>query len=292
MTKSSDAPGDTPNDALTVTPRDGGFAAELRGVDLARPLSPEIQTELRQIHWRHPVLSIPGQQLDGEAFLKFANLFGPPDIDIHVQQFAEKGNPALVYLTNIDADGKPDPASAGRGTVWHTDSTYKAAPCAHTVLYALQIPSQGGGTIFADMARAYDALPAETKARIEDLRAVHSFGQGPAEGGIIPLTPEQRKAMPPVKHPIVRTHPHSGRKSLYVNPLHCCGIVGMEDKPAIDLLMDLFEHALQPKFQYHHTWRVGEVVIWDQRCTMHRGAGDAPPNEPRVLMRTKIAEAA
>ena len=188
-----------------------------------------------------------------------------------------RGNPALVYLTNVDADGKPDPASAGRGTVWHTDSTYKAAPCAHTVLYALQIPSQGGGTIFADMARAYDALPADTKARIEDLRAVHSFGQGPAEGGIIPLTPAQRKAMPPVEHPIVRTHPHSGRKSLYVNPLHCCGIVGMEDGPAMDLLMDLFEHALQPKFQYHHAWRVGELVIWDQRCTMHRGAGDAPP---------------
>ncbi len=280
------------DDALTVTPRNGGFAAELRGIDLAGPLDSETQAQLREIHWRHPVLSIPDQKLDSDAFLRFGDLFGPPDIDIHVQQFAERGNPALVYLTNIDADGKPDPASAGRGTVWHTDSTYKAAPCAHTALYALQIPSQGGGTIFADMTRAYDALPTATKSRIDDLRAIHSFGQGPAQGGIIPLTPEQRAAMPPVAHPVVRTHPHSGRKSLYVNPLHCCGIVGMEQAAAMDLLTDLFEHALQPRFQYHHKWRVGELVIWDQRCTMHRGAGDAPPDEPRVLMRTKIAEAA
>lgn len=282
----------TLTDGLTIVPHADGFAAEIRGVALADPLEAELQEQIRRAHWRHPILSFPGQRLDGESFLRFGAVFGPHEIDTHVQQFAEKGNPALVYLTNVDADGKPDPASAGRGTAWHTDSTYKALPCAHTVLYALELPSRGGGTIFADMYRAYESLPAETRTKIDGLSAVHCFGCGPAEGGIIPLTPEQKAAMPAVTHPMARVHPHSGRKSLYVNPLHCCGIVGMDDGEAMDLLQSLFDHALKPEFQYRHKWKVGELVIWDQRCTMHRSAADAPPDEPRILMRTKIAEAA
>ena len=282
---------DTEHD-FDVKPLMQDFAALVSGLDLARVPGSADEARVRELHRRYPVLAFADQRLDPAEFVAFSRLFGPLEIDTHLTQFAAPEIPELITLANYDAAGKPDPASAGRGSAWHTDSTYKADPCAHTVLYALEVPSAGGGTLFADMARAYDSLPANVQAEIEGRRALHLFGAGPASGGVIPLTEEQKDLLPSVEQPVVRTHPESGRKALYVNPLHTVEIVGMARAESDALLDRLFAHALRPELIYHHHWQVGQVVIWDQRCTMHKAEAQYAMHERRRLLRTKIAAAA
>ncbi|MEL0111134.1 MAG: TauD/TfdA family dioxygenase [Rickettsiales bacterium] len=277
-------------DEFAITPLTEGFAASVEGVDLAGINDPSVSDSLRRLHLRYPVLAFPEQDLDPQSFLAFARLFGDIEIDTHVQQFAHPGLPELIYLTNVDKDGKPDPASAGRGSAWHSDSSYKADPCAHTTLYALEVPSRGGGTIFADMYRAYDTLPDDIQERIEGRKARHLFSRGPAAaGGFIPLTPEQEAELPQVEQPVVRIHPETGRKALYVNPLHTVEIIGLDPSESTEILSFLFDHAVRPEFLYHHHWQPRQLVIWDQRCTMHRGEAAYSMAERRRLMRAKIS---
>ena len=270
----------------------GGFAGEIAGLDLASGLDAEAKLLLTRAHADYPVLAIRDQSLDTDSFMAFGAVFGDFEIDHHLPQFQDKTHKEVVYLTNRDADGEPDPASANRGAAWHADSTYKEDPCAHTVLYAMEMPSQGAGTLFADMYRAYATLPRDLKDAIEDRRAKHNFSAGPAVGGVIPMTEEQEEMHPPVLHPMVRVHPGTGRKALYVNPLHTYGIVDMGPEEAGPLLDRIFEHALDPDFQYRHDYRVGDLVIWDQRCTWHKAEAAYSMDEHRLLMRAKIAAAA
>jgi taurine dioxygenase len=270
----------------------GGFVGEITGLDLAAGLDAEAKLLLTRAHADFPVLAIRDQSLDAKAFMAVGAVFGDFEIDLHLPQFQDKTHKEVVYLTNRDADGEPDPASAERGAVWHADSTFKEDPCAHTMLYAMEMPSQGAGTLFADMYRAYETLPRELKDRIEDRDAKHKFAAGPAVGGVIPMTEEQDEMHPPVVHPMVRVHPATGRKALNVNPLHVYGIVDMADEEAKPLLDQIFEHALNPEFQYHHDYRVGDLVIWDQRCTWHKAEAAYSMDEHRLLMRAKIGAAA
>ena len=274
---------------LNTTVIQPGFVASVEGVDLGQVPGSELEDRLRELHGRFPILAFPEQDLTPESFIAFARIFGDIEIDAHVPQFAHPGMPELIYLTNIDADGNPDPASARRGSAWHSDSSYKPEPCAHTVLYALEVPSKGGGTVFADMYRAYETLPDDMKARIDGRQARHLWSQGPAGGGHIPLTPEQEAAMPQVIQPMVRIHPVSARKGLYVNPLHTTEIMGMEPNEGDDILSYLFDHSISSDFQYHHHWLPRQLVIWDQRCTMHKAEAAYSMDERRRLMRTKIA---
>lgn len=273
---------------LNTTVIQPGFVASVEGVDLGLAPGSELEEKLRELHSDFPILAFPEQDLSPESFIAFARIFGDIEIDTHVPQFAHPGMPELIYLTNIDADGNPDPASAGRGSAWHSDSSYKREPCAHTVLYALEVPSKGGGTIFADMYRAYETLPDDMKARIDGRRARHLWSQGPAGGGHIPLTPEQEAALPQVIQPMVRVHPEAGRKALYVNPLHTTEIIDMEPGKSDEILSLLFDHSITADFQYHHHWLPRQLVIWDQRCTMHKAEAAYSMDERRRLMRTKI----
>lgn len=275
----------------SVTPVVDGFVGEITGLDLARPLDTATKALLVDAHNAYPVLALRGQSLDTEAFMAFGAVFGGFEIDHHVPQYQDKAHPEVVYLTNRDENDAPDPASAGRGAAWHSDSTYKAVPCAHTVLHAMKIPSRGAGTLFADMYRAYETLAPDIKAAIETREAKHKFSAGPATESFIPMTEEQDAMHPAVTHPMVRTHPASGRKALNVNPLHVYGIVGMTSDEAMALLERIFAHALNPDFQYRHDYRVGDVVIWDQRCTWHKAEADYPMDEHRLLMRAKISAA-
>ena len=274
---------------MTVTELRPGFVAEVTGVDLANITACDTESALREIHVRYPILAFPEQSLDPHQFISFARIFGEIEIDAHVPQFAHPDLPELIYLSNIDADGNPDPASAGRGAAWHSDSSYKPEPCAHTVLYALEVPSHGGGTIFADMHLAYESLPEAMKTRIENCSARHLWSQGPAGGNHIPLTPEQEAALPQVTQPMVRVHPDSGRKALYVNPLHTTEIVGMDRSESDEILSFLFDHSIVTENIYHHHWQPLQLVLWDQRCTMHKAEAAYSMNERRRLMRTKIA---
>lgn len=264
------------------------FVASISNLDLNRLPSNDMAAELRHLHTAYPVLAISEQDLSAEAFVTVARTFGEIEIDTHVQQFAHPGMPELIYLTNVDKEGNPDPASAGRGSEWHSDSSYKADPCAHTVLYALEVPSKGGGTIFADMYRAYDSLPEDLVARIEGRSARHLFSRGPAAANVIPMTKAQEAAHPQVAQPMVRTHPVTDRKALYVNPLHTVDIIGLDPSESQEILNFLFAHAVQEQFLYHHHWQPGQLVIWDQRCTMHRGEAAYDISERRRLMRAKI----
>jgi taurine dioxygenase len=274
---------------LNTTVIQQGFVASVEDIDLGQVPDLDLEDRLLELHGRFPILAFPEQDLTPELFIAFARIFGDIEIDAHVPQFAHPGMPELIYLTNIDADGNPDPASAGRGSAWHSDSSYKPAPCAHTVLYALEVPSEGGGTIFADMYRAYETLPNDMKSRIDDRHARHLWSQGPAGGGHIPLTPEQEAALPQVVQPMVRIHPVSGRKALYVNPLHTTEIIDMDPSEGDEILSFLFDHSIGSDSLYHHHWQSRQLVIWDQRCTMHKAEAAYSMDERRRLMRTKIA---
>lgn len=279
-----------PNDMdATVESIVDGFVGRISGLDLSSSIDAETADFLTRTHAEYPVLAVAGQSLDADGLKAFGRVFGDFEIDHHVTQFAVEGHPELVYLTNRTDDGKPDPASAERGAAWHTDSTFKALPCAHTVMYAMKMPSRGAGTQFADMYRAYDTLPQDIKTAIEGREGKHKFSAGPAEGGVIPMTEEQDEMHPPVTHPMVRTHPATGRKALYVNPLHVYGIVDMPQQEAAPLLDRIFTHALKPEFQHCYSYRVGDLVIWDQRCTWHKAEAAYSMDEYRLLMRAKIS---
>lgn len=267
------------------------FVGVMSGLTLGSSIDPQIRSLLIQAHQDYPVLVIRDQSLDPEAFMAFGTVFGAFEIDHHVAQYQDKNHQEIVYLTNRDKDGKPDPGSAERGAAWHADSTFKANPCAHTVLYAMEMPRQGAGTVFADMHRAYETLSDKLKSAIEGRDAKHKFGAGPADGGIIPMTDDQEEMHPPVVHPMVRIHPATGRKVLNINPLHVYGIVDMPHAEAEPLLNTLFAHALNPDFQYRHNYQVGELVIWDQRSTWHKAEAAYSMDEYRLLMRAKISAA-
>lgn len=272
-----------------VEPVVANFVGRLAGADLSIEIDRATADRLRTAHRDYPVLVIPDQRLRPEQFLAVAETFGEIEIDRHLPQYQHPDDPRLIYITNLGADGKPVPQATSQGEVWHADSTFKAAPCAHTMLYARKLPSAGGGTLYADMVRAYETLPAELKSAIADRRAVHRHGAGPAEGGVVPMTERQKAEHPAVEQPMVRVHPETGQSALYVNPLHTCGVVGMGEAEGRALLERLFTHQQRDEFVYHHHWRVGEIVIWDQRRTIHRGAGDYPADETRLLWRAKMA---
>lgn len=267
------------------------FVGVVSGLTLGSSIDPQIRSLLIQAHQDFPILVIRNQSLDPEAFMTFGSVFGTFEIDHHVAQYQDKNHQEIVYLTNRDKDGKPDPGSAERGAAWHADSTFKASPCAHTVLYAMEMPRQGAGTVFADMHRAYETLPDTLKTAIEGRDAKHKFGAGPADGGIIPMTDDQEEMHPPVVHPMVRIHPATGRRVLNINPLHVYGIVDMPHAEAEPLLNKLFAHALNPDFQYRHNYLVGDLVIWDQRSTWHKAEAAYSMDEYRLLMRAKISAA-
>ena len=276
-------------DGIRLTSIIDGFVGRISGIDLTNNIDEETGAHLVRHHAEYPVLAFADQALGADEFKAFGRIFGNFEIDHHVTQFAVDGHPELVYMTNQTEDGRPDPTGIVRGAAWHTDSTFKAEPCAHTIMYAMKIPARGAGTLFADMYRAYETLPQHIKDTISDREGKHKFASGPAEGGVIPMTEEQDKMHPPVTHPMVRTHPKTGRKALYVNPLHVYGIVDMPQAEAVPLLEKIFSHALKPEFQYRYNYKVGDLVIWDQRCTWHKAEAAYSAEEHRLLMRAKIS---
>ena len=209
----------------------------------------------------------------------------------------EPGAPEVMTLSNILEDGKPiGLGDAGQG--WHTDMSYSRAVAFANVLYALKVPRRNGeplgATQFSDMAAAYDALPANVKSRIEGLSAIHDFNKfwemmRTRPGSLRkPLTDEQRRAKPPVSHPLVLVHPISGRRVLYCNPGYAVRIEGIPQAESDELLAFLFEHQLQQDFIYTHRWSEGDVLMWDNLRTIHQAIADYRPDEPRLIKRCQV----
>jgi alpha-ketoglutarate-dependent 2,4-dichlorophenoxyacetate dioxygenase len=265
------------------------FAAEVTGVDLAA-LTPDTTALLRDTIDRYAVLVFPGQTLDDDNLLHLGRLFGDvePPRNHRVQQRLKHAE--LADISNLTATNElraPDDHrrldSLGN-RLWHSDASFREVPGALSMLFAHIVPPVGGETEFADLRAAYDALDAGTRAKIDGLICEHSIFHSRGQLGHTDYTEAERAALPSVPHPLVRVHPGSKRKTLYMGS-HASHIVGWPMPDGRLLLRDLMEHATQREFVYRHEWRVGDLVMWDNRCTLHRGRAYDDATYPRDLRR-------
>ena len=265
--------------SITVTPAHPDFAAEIAGVDVSRPLNPADRQAIEDAIDRYAVVVFRGQTLDDEKQVAFARNFGPiasSALKLRHRDIKHRIESSDVAdISNLDGDGnvlKPD-ARRRRGglanRLWHTDASFRAVPGALSMLYAHVIPEEGGDTEFADLRAAYDALPEAKKNELEGLVAEHSIWRSREQLGVVQYTEEERASLPPVPQRLVRTHPGSHRKTLYL-AAHASHILGMPVADGRLIILDLIEHATQPRFVHAHRWAKGDLVIWDNRCTMHR----------------------
>jgi alpha-ketoglutarate-dependent 2,4-dichlorophenoxyacetate dioxygenase len=271
------------------------FAAEVEGVDLGRPLSAD---EIAAIHAgmdTYAVLVFHDQTLDDEQQLAYTRSLGPLEHAIGTSLRApdEYRLPTtFADVSNLDRDNQVFRRDDRRrlfaigNRLWHSDSSFKAVPAKYSLLRAVSVPSRGGNTEFAYMPAAYDALDEEAKREAEDLVCEHSQIFSRQQLGFTDFTDEERARFAPVRQRLVRTHPGTGRKSLYLSS-HAGSIVGWPVPEARAFLRDLVEHATQRQFVYAHRWRVGDLVMWDNRQTMHR-ARPFPVHEPRDMRRTTL----
>lgn len=264
----------------------------LTGLDLSRPLDDATFREIEQAFWDGQVLAIKGQRLQPAQYIEFARRFGKPEPHV-IDQFHFPGHPDILILSNRVKDGKPV-GLADAGSYFHTDYSYLDVPARVTMLYSIETPKQGGNTLFANMYAAYDDLPDAMKRRIENLVALHHYGNRDdldeaSRTAASKLTGEQKNKMNWVRHRLVRTHYGSGRKALYAVSGSSFGIEGMPDDEAIQLLDELKTHALQEKYRYSHTYEVGDVVLWDDLSLLH-SATLTDPDQPRTLWRITVKE--
>jgi taurine dioxygenase len=264
------------------------IGAIVTGIDVRSLSDADFQTLYRA--WLEGiVLVVRGQTLAMEEFLDYSRRFGR--LKPHrVRKTRHPDHPELTVmgLGTRKPDGQVNQAIYNRGGGWHTDSPWDTEICKGTQLYGIAIPSYGGDTLFANMYEAYDALPESLKKRIEGLSAEHAYG-GRARKGVELLELEDQRR-PPAVHPIVRTHEETGRKSLYANPYHILRIQGLDDSEGDKLLAELTGYMVDTPAQYRHKWQVGDIVLWDNRCSLHAATGGYPIEEQRIHWRTTIMQ--
>jgi alpha-ketoglutarate-dependent 2,4-dichlorophenoxyacetate dioxygenase len=263
---------------ISVIPLTPGFAAEVGDIDLSRPLAPEDVAAIKQAFWDFGVLVFPDQELTEQQHLEFASHIGPLETSIFAlnQNAKLRIRAELADVSNLNSRNEIWRAESRlralqqANRLWHTDSSFKFLPARASLLYARQIPPVGGHTEFADMRAAYDALPEDLAHRLPRLVADHALAHSRARTGFTNFTEEERNSLPPVPQVIVRTIPENGRKSLYLAS-HAGHIRGMSEAESLALIDRLIAHATQRQFVYTHRWRLHDLVMWDDRCTMHRG---------------------
>lgn len=264
------------------------LGTEVLGIDLAKPLDEATSDWVVHAFSEHPVLVFREQNLGARELAAFGRRFGAPRQHALIK-YRHADCPEVSWLTNVDEKGRVDWYGVKRATDWHTDSTYENQLPLLAILHAKEVPTEKGGTMFADMRAAYDSLSETRKQHLEGLTALHGRSIGPAGeklyGDNKGVTERQYRD---VRWPAVVRHPLTGRQILFVNPMHTYGFVGMSQDDAWRLIGELAKHATQECFVYYHDWRVGDVLMWDERATMHRGAGDYRPEERRVMLRTIV----
>jgi taurine dioxygenase len=274
---------------MHIEPLSPFIGAAVTGIDLRQPVADADFALLREAFNKHSLLLFRGQQVDEAQHVAFSRRFGP--LLGHVlTQFLKKEHPEVYVLSNVSENGKPI-GNHKEGWNWHSDLSYKAEPSMGALLYALEVPPEEGDTYFASMHAAYEALDEATKVRIRHLTATHSYANyyGRAFADRNPLTPEQLAATPDVVHPLVRTHPETGRLSLYAGQDVVKKIDGLPPQESEALLRELNEHAISPAFSYRHKWLAGDLLVWDNRCTMHRATPYDDQKYRRVMHRTTVA---
>jgi len=253
------------------------FVAEISGVDSGRPLEPETAREIAQAIDRYAVLVLRDQDLNDERQLAFAAHFGEIEAPRSARGATKhRLRPEISDISNLDENNRLRAADDPRrfdqlgNRLWHTNGSFRRVPAALSMLYAHRVPASGGEIEFADLRAAWDALPDKTKAQIDGLVALHDIAYSRAQIGFTELLFGERDVLPAVPQRVVRVHPGSKRKTLYL-AAHASDIVGMPVPEGRLLLHDLIEFATERRFVYRHVWRPGDLVIWDNRCTMHRG---------------------
>ncbi len=284
--------------AITVWPATPGFAAEIGDVDLAQPLSAEDLAAIKQAFWDYGVLIFPGQELTEDEHLAFAGQFGELEQVVFLKMNVKlRLRPELADVSNLNRhneiwrDESRLRMIAAANRLWHTDSSFKYLPARASLLYAREIPPVGGRTEFADLRAAYDALPDVRKRQLEGLVAEHSLIYSRERTGFTGFTDDERTNLRPVPQVMVRTLPENQRRTLYLAS-HIGCIHGMADDQARALVDELIAHATQRQFVYSHRWRKHDLVMWDNRCTMHRGGDYDDLRWVRDLHRATVSDIA
>jgi taurine dioxygenase len=269
------------------------LGAEIRGIDVANLAAEEVVAVKEAFH-EHQVIVFRDQSLTPEQHISFSHHFGGHEIHIS-KKFLLKDRPEILVLSNRMENGEYIGVE-NAGDYWHSDLSYMDRPSLGSLLYALEVPPEGGDTEWANQYTAYETLPEETRKRIDGLKARHTFNRfrNPrvhipdhamkgAKARYAEISPDD------AIHPIARTHPVTGRKALYVSPRFTIGIEGLPDEEAQELLEELFEHMTQPEFIYHHRWRLGDLLFWDNRCLVHLACRGIPEGQIRHMHRTTVS---
>ncbi|HUG21741.1 TauD/TfdA dioxygenase family protein [Piscinibacter sp.] len=271
-----------------IEPLSTTMGADVSGVDLARELDGAEFAAIEAAFHRFKLLRFPAQRISETEQIDFSRRFGK--LQVHVlDQFRHPRHPEIYVLSNVDREtGRTIGHHPDMGTLtWHSDLSFQRQPALATILYGIETPAVGGETQFADMAAAYDALDGAMKRRLDGLRAIHDLDVSRRRMGEAPMTEAQRREAPPVNHPLVRTHPDTGRKILYLSR-HVSRIDGLPDDDSEALIDELMAHATQPRFVFGYRWRPGDVVMWDNRSTIHRATAYDTSAERRVIHRTVV----
>jgi taurine dioxygenase len=271
--------------SLEVRPLTDTFGAEVLGVTLSRQMDHDVFAEIKALWLRYEVLLFRGQDIEKEDLIEFSRQVGP--LEIHVrEEWLNKKHPELLQITNIREDGKPTGALADGEVGWHFDQIYLPKPAVGSVLYSVKIPPVGGSTHFADMTTAYARLPRHLKDVVDGRNAVQSYTAFNQTYSTT-VNSKQSTLTPDIAHPLVRTHPYSGRRALYVCPGMTIRISGLPDDESRAVLDELFDWTSREEFVYRHDWRVSDAIMWDNACTMHR-RDDFDGEYERLMFRTTI----
>jgi taurine dioxygenase len=269
--------------AFTITPLGAAIGAEIRGIDLRDPVDAATRDALDRALADHSVLVLPDQTLSPAQLMTASAIFGP-SMPQHYSQFNMPDFPHIGVLSSRDTDRRPDGTPILRGTeCWHTDHTNRERPPKATILYALRLPSTGGDTSFASMRAAYAALPDEEKARLSEMRTVNRLDRDNTA-----RTEDRAKYDIGIVHPLVRTHPDNGTKALYFHPTKTDHIVGMSAEDSIAFLDALLARIIRADVVYRHRWRVGDLLVCDNRAALHQAHADYDPTEGRLLHRVIV----
>jgi taurine dioxygenase len=263
--------------------------AEIRGVDASQTLDDATQDAIRNALAQHGVILLRDQSPTPDQQVAFTAVFGKPETNFNAKAFGIDGSPEIYLISNVVEGGKPIGTSRA-GATWHTDMSYAERPAHATMLHAKEVPHLHGlplgDTQFANSAAAYEALPEATKERIKDLRGIFDF-RGRARPGR-KVAQEDIDRYPPVEHPIVRTHPVTGRKGLFVARDDCTGIAGWDKEEGLALVAALADHIVRPEFVYRHRWCVGDIVVWDNCTVQHKAVLDYDLPLRRLMWRTTV----
>jgi taurine dioxygenase len=283
--------------AIQVTKCDAALGAEI-GVDLSRPFDDATFREIEDAFHDNIVVFFRGQNLSNERHIEFSRRFGELEVHI-VKKYLLPGHPEILLVSNVKNEAGEHIGLADAGFTWHSDVSYRKNPSRCSLLYAKEVPVRDGvvlgDTVFANCIAAYEALPAAMQRRLDGMKAVHRYSmRRRIENSPRPkLTAAQLAETPDVAHPIVRTHPHTGRKAIYVTAGECIGIVlpsgeAMPEDEALDLIAELDAHCVKPAFLYRHHWRAGDLVMWDNATAMHLAICDYALPERRLMHRTTV----